>query len=262
MQTTPRGMRVQIGIFGRRNVGKSSVLNALTGQNVSIVSETPGTTTDPVEKAMELLPLGPVLFIDTAGIDDVGALGEQRIERSRRIIDRTDLALVVIDTPTLDDFERKLIEELEGRETPMVIVLNKVDAHGAGAASIDLESSSIPKVAMSAVNGTGVGDLRTAIIGSVPEEFISTPSIVGDLVPPGELAVLVVPIDLEAPKGRLILPQVQTIRDILDSDAYCMMVKERELSDALGRLNRPPRLVITDSQAFLKVSADVPPDIC
>lgn len=261
MQATPRGMRVQIGIFGRRNVGKSSVLNALTGQNVSIVSETPGTTTDPVEKAMELLPLGPVLFIDTAGIDDVGALGEQRIERSRRIIDRTDLALVVIDTPRLDEFERTLIRELEDRKTPMVVVLNKVDVHGAGVESIDLESSTIPKVAISAVNGTGVGDLRTAIIGSVPEEFISTPSIVGDLVPPGELAVLVVPIDLEAPKGRLILPQVQTIRDILDSDAYCMMVKERELSDALGRLNKPPRLVITDSQAFLKVSADVPPDI-
>lgn len=266
-------MRLHIGIFGRRNVGKSSLLNALTRQAVSIVSPTAGTTTDPVEKPMELLPIGPVLFIDTAGIDDVGSLGEQRISRTRAVIERVDLAIVVCASlevqPTAGgaggqwtEFEDQLVEEFARRGVPTVVVFNKVDQTPADAACVRaLEDRGIACVATVASRGEGVEDLRAALIRLAPEEFINAPSIVGDMVPPGELVVLVVPIDKEAPKGRLILPQVQTIRDLLDSDAYCLVVKERELRDALSRLNRPPALVVTDSQAFLKVAADTPSDV-
>ncbi len=262
MRTAPKGTRLHIGIFGRRNVGKSSVLNAFTGQEVSIVSETAGTTTDPVEKAMELLPIGPVLFIDTAGIDDEGALGAQRIERSRRVINRTDVALLVVDHAELDEFERHLIAEFQERKTPVVVVFNKSDVYQPSKDTVDqLRKDSIGVAVTSATTGEGIDDLFRALIGSVSEEFLTTPTIVGDILPAGELAVLVVPIDLEAPKGRLILPQVQTIRDVLDNDGYCMMVKEHQLKDALNRLNRPPKIVITDSQAFSEVGADVPRDV-
>lgn len=262
MQSTPKSMRLHIGIFGRRNVGKSSVLNALTKQDVSIVSPQAGTTTDPVEKAMELLPIGPVLFIDTAGIDDVGALGEQRMERTRRVFDRTDVALVLTDEPVLGPFERRLLDEFVERKTPTIGVFNKIDRYAPSPEAVDeMGRRKVPLVRTSATTGEGIEDLYRALIGVVPEDFISSPPIVGDLVPPGEMAVLVVPIDKEAPKGRLILPQVQTIRDLLDSDAYCMVVKERELGDALRRLNRAPRIVVTDSQAFQKVAADVPRDV-
>lgn len=262
MRGTPKGMRVHIGIFGRRNVGKSSLLNALTRQNVSIVSDVAGTTTDPVEKPMELLPIGPVLFIDTAGIDDIGALGALRVARTRQVFDRTDVALLVTEAGQWGPFEEGILEELFARKTPLIVVFNKVDLGQPSADILDsLSGRKVRTVRTVASSGEGVLDVREALIEKAPEEFINAPSILGDLVPAGELVVLVVPIDLEAPKGRLILPQVQAIRDVLDVDAYCIVVKERELRDALDRINRPPALVVTDSQGFLKVAGDTPPEI-
>lgn len=262
MRNAPKGLRLHIGLFGRRNVGKSSLLNALTRQTVSIVSDTAGTTTDPVEKPMEMLPIGPVLFIDTAGIDDVGALGEMRVQKTRQIFDRTDVGIIVSIAGDWGEFEDAILAELRGREIPVIVVFNKVDVSAVDAArESELGGLGITTVHTSAASGEGIFDLREALIRSAPEDLINTPAIVGDLVPAGELAVLVVPIDKEAPKGRLILPQVQSIRDILDNDAYCMVVKERELRDALDRLKRPPALVVTDSQAFLKVAADTPDSV-
>jgi [FeFe] hydrogenase H-cluster maturation GTPase HydF len=262
LRGTPKSFRLHIGLFGRRNVGKSSLLNSLTRQNVSIVSDVAGTTTDPVEKPMELLPVGPVLFIDTAGIDDVGALGELRVQRTRQVFDRTDLGLIVTEAARWGPFEEGILAELAARKTPAVVVFNKRDlAEPDSKAVAELKSRKIPWVETVASAGKGVLDLREALIRAAPEDFINAPSILGDLIPPGELVMLVVPIDLEAPKGRLILPQVNAIRDVLDNDAYCVVVKERELRDALGRLRRPPALVVTDSQGFLKVAGDTPKDI-
>ncbi len=262
MQQTPKGFRLHIALFGRRNVGKSSLLNAMTRQDVSIVSDTAGTTTDPVEKPMELLPLGPVLFIDTAGIDDVGDLGELRVQKTRRIFDRADVGVIVAEAGGWGEFEQQILDELTHREIPAVVIFNKCDLTEPDPGRIaDLENQKVRCVRTVASEGRGLPDVREALIRSAPDDFVNTPTILGDLVPAGELAVLVVPIDLEAPKGRLILPQVQSIRDLLDNDAYCMVVKERELRDALDRLRRPPVLVVTDSQGFLKVAGDTPPDI-
>ncbi len=262
MRGAPKAMRLHIGIFGRRNVGKSSLLNAITRQQVSIVSEFAGTTTDPVEKPMELLPLGPVLFIDTAGLDDVGALGALRTERTRAVFDRVDLGVIVCESGRWDAFEEGILDELRGRETPVVVVFNKTDLAEPDPALIEsLAGRTAGVVRTAASEQRGVAEFRQALLDAAPADFIDHPAILGDLVGPGEMAVLVVPIDKEAPKGRLILPQVQSIRDLLDSDAYCLVVKERELRDALDRLKRPPKLVATDSQAFLKVAADTPPEI-
>ncbi|HOE67046.1 MAG TPA: [FeFe] hydrogenase H-cluster maturation GTPase HydF [Candidatus Hydrogenedentes bacterium] len=261
-QSTPKSFRLHIGLFGRRNVGKSSLLNAITRQQVSIVSEFAGTTTDPVEKPMELLPLGPVLFIDTAGIDDVGALGELRIQKTRQVFERTDLGVLVAEAGAWGDFEERILEELESRDIPVIVVFNKIDAAQPDAALVErFEAELTPVVKTAASEGRGILDFRQALLDSAPESFINNPTIFADLVPPGEVAVLVVPIDKEAPKGRLIMPQVQSIRELLDNDSYCMVVKERELRRALDALKRPPKLVVTDSQAFLKVSADTPPDV-
>ena len=273
-QKTPKGFRLHIGIFGRRNVGKSSLLNAITRQEVSIVSEFAGTTTDPVEKPMELLPLGPVLFIDTAGIDDVGALGELRVEKTRQALNRTDVGVIITEADTWGDFEEGLLKELLKRQVPAVIVLNKTDLCVPNAKLIarftpppeqerrkEENDVEIRLVEVSARDGTGMLDFRQALLDSAPDDFVNSPAILSDLVGPGEMAVLVVPIDKEAPKGRLILPQVQSIRDLLDADSYCLVVKERELRAALSHLNRPPKLVVTDSQAFLKVAADTPREI-
>ncbi len=261
-QPTPRSLRLHIGIFGRRNVGKSSLLNAMTRQDVSIVSEQAGTTTDPVEKPMELLPLGPVLFIDTAGIDDEGALGAQRVERTRRVFDRTDLGVLVAEPRGWGPFEEAILEELRSRQVPVVVVFNKIDTGLPEEGLLrSLADRGLAVVRTSASRGEGVPDLRQALLELAPADFLNQPAIVSDLVGPGELAVLVVPIDKEAPRGRLILPQVQAIRDLLDGDAMCLVVKERELRGALARLNRPPKLVVTDSQAFLKVAGDTPADV-
>lgn len=261
-QKTPRGMRLHIGLFGRRNAGKSSILNAITRQQVSIVSEVAGTTTDPVEKPMELLPLGPVLFIDTAGVDDEGALGDKRVEKTRKVFDRADLAVVVCEADSWTSFEEGLIEELTNRCVPVIVALSKIDERQANPQTLDtLSRRRIPCVLTAATAGQGVAELRHELLGAAPEGHFETLRIVSDLVGPGEVAVLVVPIDKEAPKGRLILPQAQTLRDLLDGDAISVVVKDRELGAALSLLARPPKLVVTDSQAFLQVAADVPPSV-
>ncbi|NQV35355.1 MAG: [FeFe] hydrogenase H-cluster maturation GTPase HydF [Phycisphaeraceae bacterium] len=256
----PKGFRLHIGLFGRRNVGKSSLLNAMTRQQVSIVSDTAGTTTDPVEKPMELLPVGPVLFIDTAGIDDEGALGELRIQKTRQVFERTDIGVLVCEAGQWGAFEQGLLKELSDRQLPTIVVLNKID-QAPDASVPDMLDKDIAVVKANASEGQGVLELRQALLQAAPDDYINQPAILADLVGPGEMAVLVVPIDKEAPKGRLILPQVQSIRDLLDHDALCMVVKERELTAALGNLKQPPKLVVTDSQAFLKVAADTPPDV-
>lgn len=262
MQSTPKGMRLHIGFFGRRNVGKSSLLNAITRQDVSLVSEQAGTTTDPVEKPMELLPLGPVLFIDTAGIDDEGALGAQRVERTRRVLDRTDLAVLVVTGDQWDRFEEDLLSAFSERKIPVVVAINKIDVKPPSETlPRELNAKKIRVVPVSALTGAGLGALRQALLDTAPADFFEQSVILSDLVGPGEVAVLVVPIDKEAPKGRLILPQVQTIRDLLDGDAWCVVVKERELREVFDRLRTPPKIVVTDSQAFLKVAADTPPGI-
>ncbi len=260
-QTTPKGFRLHIGLFGRRNVGKSSLLNAIVQQQVSIVSEHAGTTTDPVDKPMELLPLGPVVFIDTAGIDDTGALGQLRIEKTRKTLDRVDLGVIVTDG-LWGDFEQKLQDELDARTVPVIVVFNKIDVQKPSKDISDsLLRKKIPVVETSMTQNTGISDFRKALLNSAPADFIESPPIVGDLVEPGNLVVLVVPIDKEAPKGRLILPQVQTIRDLLDNEASCIVTQEDQLKGTFQNLNRSPELVVTDSQAFAKVAADIPSDV-
>ncbi|MDA3899506.1 MAG: [FeFe] hydrogenase H-cluster maturation GTPase HydF [Spirochaetes bacterium] len=261
MQSTPKGNRLHIGIFGRRNVGKSSLLNTVVRQQVSIVSEFAGTTTDPVEKPMELLPLGPVLFIDTAGIDDEGLLGDLRIRKTEQVFNRTDMALIVAESDW-GQFEESIKDECVKRKIPYVIVFNKQDISQPAAELVDrFKTEKIPIVHTSVLQNEGILELIQALLDNAPADFLDNPQIVGDLVSPGETVVLVVPIDKEAPKGRLILPQVQTIRDLLDSDAICVVSKERELRSVIRNLKNPPKLVVTDSQAFLKADADTPPEI-
>lgn len=259
---SPKSFRLHIGIFGRRNTGKSSILNALTNQNVSIVSEIAGTTTDPVEKPMELLPLGPVLFIDTAGIDDVGSLGEKRVAKTMDVFNRTDLGVIVSNFNDWGRFELTIINELKDRAIPFVVAFNKTDLFEENSSiTHKLKSDGLKYVNTSVLRNEGIAELRELLLQSAPADFIERPAILSDLVGPGESAILVVPIDKEAPKGRLILPQVQSIRDLLDNDSFCVVVKERELREAFSRFNKPPKLVVTDSQAFLKVAGDTPPEI-
>ncbi len=261
LNETPRGSRLHIAIFGRRNAGKSSLINALTNQDIAIVSNVPGTTTDPVYKSMEILPVGPVVIIDTAGIDDVGELGELRIKKTIGVLDKSDLIILVIDPgQDVGEYELNLIDKAVKQGVPVVGVLNKVDLNPEVKLT-ELESKlGIRVVPVSAVTRQGMDNLKKEMIRSAPKDW-TAPTIVGDLIKPGDTAVLVVPIDLAAPKGRIILPQVQTIRDILDNDAIALVVKERELKKALAGLAQKPKIVITDSQAFLKVDADTPKDI-
>ncbi|HEY3424055.1 MAG TPA: [FeFe] hydrogenase H-cluster maturation GTPase HydF [Negativicutes bacterium] len=263
MQDTPKGSRLHIAIFGRRNAGKSSLINALTSQDIALVSDVPGTTTDPVYKAMEILPIGPVVIIDTAGIDDVGALGALRIERTMQVLNKADMALLVIDPAAgIAAYEQELLADIKKRNLPVVGVINKSDLLMISPEVADEWSKLIdlPLLPVSALTGQGVEELKKQIIKNAPEHW-EGPPVIGDLLNPGDTVVLVVPIDLAAPKGRLILPQVQTIRDILDHDAFSVVVKERELKEALDNLRQPPRMVVTDSQEFLKVAADTPPDV-
>lgn len=262
MQKTPKGFRLHIGIFGRRNVGKSSLLNALTQQKVAIVSEIAGTTTDPIEKPMELLPIGPVLFIDTAGIDDEGLLGKKRIEQTRIVFDRTDLAILVITANNWNQFEEELIAEFRRRDISVIVVMNKIDLFEPNRKLVEkLAELNLPLVKTVATDNQGILDLQEAIVKQTPADIINNPVIVGDLIRPGDLLVLVVPIDKEAPKGRLILPQVQTIRDILDNGACSLVVRERELKEVMQNLKIKPAMVITDSQVFQKVAAETPDDV-
>ncbi len=259
LNKTPRASRTHIAIFGRRNVGKSSVINALTNQTISLVSKIAGTTTDPVFKSMEILPLGPVVLIDTAGIDDVGELGELRVQRTYDVINKTDIGLIIFDVNQEDfKYEKDLIKEFKKRQKPYLMVANKIDI-----SSFDRDFTNIFKeeiLKVSASTKEGIEELKNKIGTTLKieeEKFM----IVGDLLSPGDIVVLVTPIDKAAPKGRLILPQQQTIRDILESDAIAVVTKEHELRETLDKLGTKPKLVITDSQVFLKVSADTPKDI-
>ena len=248
-----KSMRLHIGLFGRTNVGKSSVLNAIAGQNVSIVSEIAGTTTDVVEKSMELLPIGPVTFLDTAGLDDESELGKQRIEKTSNVIKRTDVGVIIC--TEWGDYEKNLAEKFSEFAIPYLVLVNKTDLNKP---QIEFENA----IYTSALYDKDlVYKFKDAVVKLLPEEFVNSPKIAGDLIPEGSTVILVTPIDKEAPKGRLILPQVQTIRDLLDSECVVVVVKENELKNALDNLKNPPSLVITDSQAFKTVSEIVPESI-
>ncbi|ASV76837.1 [FeFe]-hydrogenase maturation protein HydF [Thermogutta terrifontis] len=259
---TPKSFRLHIGIFGRRNAGKSALLNMLTRQQVSIVSDVAGTTTDPVEKPMEMLPLGPVLFIDTAGVDDEGALGAMRVKKTRQVLDRTDLALLVVDSDRWGVFEEQLLAEFHQRRIPVIVVFNKVDVARPDATLLaQLDQQKIPYVFTAAIRHEGLESLRQALIQNAPEDFINSPPLIADLVQSGQIVVLVVPIDKEAPKGRLIQPQVLTLRELLDHGALAMVCRDSELARALESLKEPPVLVVTDSQAFAQVARVTPPHV-
>jgi [FeFe] hydrogenase H-cluster maturation GTPase HydF len=260
---TPQGERVHIALFGRRNVGKSSLINVLTGQEVSIVSDVKGTTTDPVYKAMELLPLGPIMIIDTPGLDDEGALGSLRMQRARDVLNKTDIALLVTEAEFgLGACELEILALVRAKSIPLLVVYNKSDCGAPSEASMKQASELAqgPVYAVSSVTKDGVEELKLALAKIVPEEADKF-QIVGDLLSPSDLVVLVTPIDKAAPKGRLILPQQQVIRDILEADAIAVVTKEFELRETLSNLGKKPRLVITDSQVFAKVSADTPRDV-
>ncbi len=259
MQNTPRANRLHIAIFGRRNAGKSSLINALTHQDIALVSNTPGTTTDPVYKAMEILPIGPVVLIDTAGIDDEGELGKLRVQRTKEVLFKTDLALMVVDPQTgVGHFERKLIEKIRERRLPIVGVVNKIDqGFPEGNAQKVFASMDIPYVNISAIAKQGMEELKKLIIDHAPRDFWE-PKLIGDLLQPKDTVVLVTPIDASAPKGRLILPQVMTLRDILDHDGIGIVTKETELKETLAGLKAQPKLVVTDSQVFSEVSQMTP----
>ena len=264
MNNTPRGNRLHIALFGRRNAGKSSLINALTNQQVAIVSEIAGTTTDPVYKSMEILPLGPVVMIDTAGLDDVGQLGQMRIKKSLEVLSKTDLALLVMDGETgVGQLEREVALLCQQKDIPVIGIINKIDHFPVDSLQMEGFKKQLGidnMVMVSALTKIGMRDLKIALVKTAPVCF-DNQTIVGDLMSPGDTAVLVTPIDLAAPKGRLILPQVQVIRDILDCDAMAYVVKERELKECIANMKRKPRIVITDSQAFLKADADTPPDV-
>ncbi len=261
LNQTPRGSRLHVAIFGRRNAGKSSLINALTNQNIAIVSDVPGTTTDPVYKSMEILPIGPVVIIDTAGIDDVGELGRLRIEKALSVLNKTDLMLLVVDPATgFSELEKEVAGKAFQNNVAVIVVVNKMDLYPQFRMNETLPAADAPVIGVSALTRQGIDELKIAMIQAAPGDWM-TPTILGDLISPGDTIVLVVPIDLAAPKGRLILPQVQTIRDILDNDAMAYVVKERELKAALAKLKDKPRLVVTDSQVFLKVAADTPKDV-
>lgn len=263
MNQTPTSDRIHIGIFGRRNAGKSSILNALTGQNMAIVSDIKGTTTDPVSKAMELLPLGPVVMIDTPGIDDDGPLGKLRVQKSYQVLNKTDIALLVADVRTgLTVEEKSLLAKISEKKIPYVIAFNKSDLSGKSVVAerqqdiLDVRGTSIT---VSAATGENIYELKELLASLKPHE--EKRRIIGDFLKPNDFVVLVVPIDKAAPKGRLILPQQQTIRDILDAKATAIVVQETELADTLRNLGRAPRMVVTDSQVFEKVAAIVPKEI-
>lgn len=256
LNNTPASERVHIGFFGMRNAGKSSVVNAILGQELSIVSDVKGTTTDPVLKAMELLPLGPVMIMDTPGLDDVGELGELRIRKSKQILNKTDIAVLVIDsTVGMGTEDKEILELFVQKKIPYLVVYNKSDMTTLGGSDI-VE----PSLCVSAKTGENIHELKERLAKLAPVEDTKL-RIVGDIIEPSDFVVLVVPIDKAAPKGRLILPQQQTIRDILESDATAIVVKEYELRNTLQMLGKKPKLVITDSQVFAKVSADTPEDI-
>ncbi len=268
LQAVPSGERVHIGIFGRRNAGKSSLINAITGQNLAIVSDVKGTTTDPVLKSMELLPLGPVVFIDTPGLDDTGQLGGQRVQKALQMLNKTDIAVLVADASAMEPGEgeagipaglsrqdREILDRIRQKKIPYLVVYNKWDLAGETPRP---EGENV--ICVSAATGWQIRELKERIAGCMPEGRKEKP-IAADLVRPGDLVILVVPIDSAAPKGRLILPQQQTIRDLLDAGAAAVVTRDAELKETMAKLGCRPALVITDSQVFERVAAEVPEDI-
>ena len=255
--------RLHIGIFGKTNVGKSSLLNRITGQDVSIVSDIAGTTTDVVEKSMELLPVGPVNFLDSAGIDDNTELGEQRLEKTLKILNRTDVAVLVCDYNGFDEFDMSIIRKFEVLRIPFIVVVNKSDIKEISDEKLNVIKNYTKNILITSAKDDReiVYKFKSLLIELLPDDFINTPKIVGDIVPSGSTVVMVIPIDKEAPKGRIILPQVQTLRDLLDSGCVTLAVRDTELKNALDNLKTPPSLVITDSQAFKKVNEIVPENI-
>lgn len=268
LQAVPSGERVHIGIFGRRNAGKSSLINAITGQNLAIVSDVKGTTTDPVLKSMELLPLGPVVLIDTPGLDDMGQLGGQRVQKALQMLNKTDIAVLVADASAMEPGEgeagvpaglsrqdREILDRIRQKKIPYLVVYNKWDLAGETPRP---EGENV--ICVSAATGWQIRELKERIAGCMPEGRKEKP-IAADLVCPGDLVILVVPIDSAAPKGRLILPQQQTIRDLLDAGAAAVVTRDTELKETMAKLGCRPALVITDSQVFERVAAEVPEDI-
>jgi [FeFe] hydrogenase H-cluster maturation GTPase HydF len=264
MKTAPKSLRLHIALFGRTNVGKSSFFNLIAGQDVSIVSSQPGTTTDVVEKPMELLPIGPVVFLDTAGLNDTTTLGEKRIGKTGKVFDRTDVILLLHEGDQVTEFERSVEAKAEEKKIPVIKIANKADLFDRK----DAKTQSLGERSVLAVNSTDLASrdrvlaaLKAELLRVCPDEFITPPPLMGDLVKPGGLAMLIVPIDLQAPKGRLILPQVSTIRDALDNDAAALVCKEREYAHMLSILKQKPDVAICDSQMVLKMVADTPPEI-
>lgn len=263
---TLKSLRLHIGIFGKTNVGKSAFLNRITNQDISIVSEIAGTTTDVVEKSMELLPVGAVVFLDTAGINDTTALGKERIEKTMKVINRTDVAVIICDYKGFDEYEIGLVKKFEELKIPFMVVVNKSDVEEISDVALEKIKSVVgentPILKTSSTSDKEiVFKFKAKLVKMLPEDFVNSPKIVGDLVPPKSTVILVIPIDKEAPKGRIILPQVQTIRDLLDSDCLSYSVKVSELAEAINNLKESPALVVTDSQAFREVSQIVPENI-
>ncbi len=260
---TLKSMRLHIGIFGKTNVGKSSLLNRITNQEISIVSDIAGTTTDVVEKSMELLPVGAVNFLDTAGINDVTALSEKRIEKTMKILNRVDIGVIVCDYNGVDEYEITLIDRFKELNIPFIILVNKTDVkplNNEVLAHIKTLCANI-LVTSAASDKDLVFKFKETLVKLLPDDFVNSPKIVGDLVEPKSTVIFVIPIDKEAPKGRIILPQVQALRDLLDSNCLSLVVKETELQEALDSLKTPPSLVVTDSQAFKQVAEIVPDEI-
>ena len=266
MQTTPKSLRLQIAIFGRANVGKSSFLNLISGQDAAITSPVPGTTTDVVEKPMELRPVGPVLLLDTAGLDDPGELGALRVARTRKVFDRADVAVLVTTAGVWGEAEENILAEAKKREIPVIIAVNQTDREAPSPEFLDQLRALAPEVielvcAPGADREAALAVFKPALWRVLPESFVAPPPLLGDLVKPHSLVLMIVPVDLQAPKGRLILPQVQAIRDVLDHDAMCLAVKENEYPDLIGTLRPAPELVICDSQVVDLMVRHTPPEI-
>jgi len=253
---------MHIGIFGRRNAGKSTLINSITGQDIAIVSNVPGTTTDPVYKAMEIHEIGPVVIIDTGGIDDSGEIGQLRVKKAYKILSKTDIALLVLErSQGLGEYELNFIKEVKARGVPLIAVINKIDQGDVVSGLLsELQLKKINYICVSALKNKGIGELRQKIVELAPDDY-ERKSILKDILAPRDLVLMVAPLDMEAPKGRLKLPQVQTIRDVLDTDCRVLVIKEPELEDALDNLKNPPKLVITESQVLSSVAKFIPQNI-
>jgi len=266
MRRAPKALRLHIGVFGRTNVGKSSFLNMVAGQDVAVTSPVPGTTTDVVEKAMEMLPIGPVVFLDTGGLDDTSRLAAKRIERSEKIYNRSDVVCLVTEPGIWGGFEERIVKKAKAEGLPVIGIINKADVKKPTGDFIKkVADKTDASIAVSSVDGERregyIVEFKGLLITLLPEGFINPPPLVSDIVPPGKIALLIVPIDLQAPKGRLILPQVQTIRDALDGDSMALVVKESGYREALSLLKEKPGLVVCDSQVVVKMVAETPPEV-